>query len=165
MRTAICPICGKEFETARPNKKYCSLICREAGKQLRRLYWKEENPTYNADYYREHKKGKSEMEKEKEEKVIYWPRDELMKMPAEIPEPRMTAEEFKRKIDFHDGDIVQIIRGKHIGRLAIIIGIEAFTTKGGKEYIAYQLKLSDNESVSLGARYFKFIKSAEDTKE
>lgn len=91
--------------------------------------------------------------------------DELMEMPEEIPKPRMTEAEFKRKIDFREGDIVQIIRGKHIGRLAIIIGIEAFTTKEEKDYIAYQLKLSDNESVSLGARYFKFIKGAEETKE
>lgn len=55
MRIVKCPICGKEFETARPNKKYCSLICREAGKQLSRLYWNRENPTYNRDYYRKQK--------------------------------------------------------------------------------------------------------------
>lgn len=55
MRIVKCPICGKEFETARPNKKYCSLICREAGKQLKRIYWENENPNYNAAYYQEHK--------------------------------------------------------------------------------------------------------------
>ena len=55
MRIVKCLICGKEFETARPNKKYCSLICREAGKQLKRIYWENENPNYNADYYQEHK--------------------------------------------------------------------------------------------------------------
>lgn len=58
MRVITCPICGREFETARPNKKYCSLICREAGKQLNRLYWNRENPTYNRDYYQDHKRDK-----------------------------------------------------------------------------------------------------------
>lgn len=58
MRIVKCPICGKKFETARPNKKYCSLICREAGKQLKRIYWENKNPNYNATYYREHKRDK-----------------------------------------------------------------------------------------------------------
>lgn len=161
MRTVICPICGKSFETARPNKKYCSLICREAGKQLKRLYWKEENPTYDADYYREHKKGKSKMEKEKEIEIKYWPRDELMKMPDRIPKPRMTAEEFEKKIDFHEGDIVQIIRGKHAGRIAVIIGIYYFRTRKGAHSLSYHLRLSDNESISISAKYLKFVKTGE----
>lgn len=55
MRNIKCPICGRSFETARPNKKYCSLICREAGKQLKRIYWENENPNYNANYYQSHK--------------------------------------------------------------------------------------------------------------
>lgn len=58
MRTVNCPICGRSFETARPNKKYCSLVCREAGKQLKRICWEKKNPTYNHDYFQEHKKAK-----------------------------------------------------------------------------------------------------------
>jgi len=84
--------------------------------------------------------------------------DELMEMPKEIPKPRMTEAEFKRKIDFHEGDIVQIIHGKQVGRLAVIIGIRALVSKKGRDYISYQLKLSDNESLTLGAHDLKFIR-------
>lgn len=56
-----CPICGAEFETARPNKKYCSLSCKEAGRRLQRMKWEGENPSYNTEYQRnyraEQKKG------------------------------------------------------------------------------------------------------------
>ena len=49
-----CAICGKEFETTKPNKKYCSLSCKEAGKRLQRMKWEHENPDYNREYMREY---------------------------------------------------------------------------------------------------------------
>lgn len=56
-----CLICGTQFETSKPNKKYCSFSCKEAGRQLQRMKWKEENPHYNTEYmkkYRETQKTK-----------------------------------------------------------------------------------------------------------
>lgn len=50
-----CPICGRIFETKKPNKKYCSFSCREAGRKLKRLQWEDENPTYNAEYMKEYR--------------------------------------------------------------------------------------------------------------
>ncbi len=87
--------------------------------------------------------------------------DELMEMPSKIPKPRMTEAEFKRKIDFHVGDIVQILNGKQAGRVAVIIGIRALVSKKGRDYISYQLKLSDNESLTLGACDIEYIRSCE----
>lgn len=55
-KVVICPICGAEFETCRPNKKYCSFSCKEAGRRLRRIKWEQMNPDYNKNYmktYRE----------------------------------------------------------------------------------------------------------------
>lgn len=60
MRIVKCPICGRSFETARPNKKYCCLVCREAGKQLNRLHWEKKNPNYNQSYYQRNKQRKSQ---------------------------------------------------------------------------------------------------------
>lgn len=50
MKTVICPICGTAFETERPNKKYCSFSCKEAGLKLRRMKWELDNPGYNTEY-------------------------------------------------------------------------------------------------------------------
>ena len=52
-----CSICGKQFETVRPNKKYCSFICKEAGHRLRRMMWKSDNPDYYKAYMREYRKS------------------------------------------------------------------------------------------------------------
>lgn len=48
----ICPICMAEFETTKPNKKYCSFTCKEAGRLMLRAKWKAANPTYDRDYAR-----------------------------------------------------------------------------------------------------------------
>jgi endogenous inhibitor of DNA gyrase (YacG/DUF329 family) len=56
-KTVTCPICGKQFETNRPNKKYCSFTCKEAGRQLRRMKWAADNPNYSAEYMRKYRKG------------------------------------------------------------------------------------------------------------
>ena len=63
MRIKKCEICGKIFETNRPNKKYCSFTCKEAGEKLWRLKWQDKNPEYQKLYqraYRERKRLESE---------------------------------------------------------------------------------------------------------
>lgn len=50
MKTIRCAICGQTFETSRPNKRYCSFSCKEAGRQLQRMKWKEANPHYSREY-------------------------------------------------------------------------------------------------------------------
>ena len=49
-RVKKCVICGKAFETAQPNKKYCCYECKEIGRILRRLEWEDRNPNYNKTY-------------------------------------------------------------------------------------------------------------------
>ena len=69
VKKKVCPICGTEFETAKPNKKYCGLSCREAGEEARRLRWEAVNKTYHAEYmrkYRAAQKEKAEQEQETE---------------------------------------------------------------------------------------------------
>lgn len=51
-----CPICGKQFETIKPNKKYCSFSCKEAGAKFRRMNWEDQNPNYNKDYMKEYRR-------------------------------------------------------------------------------------------------------------
>ena len=59
-KTRICPICGAQFETSRPNKKYCSFTCKAARQTLVRMKWKDENP----DYYKEYMKKYREKERQ-----------------------------------------------------------------------------------------------------
>lgn len=53
MKVVKCAICGKVFQTARPNKKYCSFTCREAGRSVNRMKWNEANKGYITEYMRE----------------------------------------------------------------------------------------------------------------
>lgn len=53
-----CVICGRQFETARPNKKYCSFSCREAGRKLQRLKWEDEHPNYITKYMQKYRHSK-----------------------------------------------------------------------------------------------------------
>ena len=55
-KTIKCPICGLEFTTSRPNKKYCSFTCKEAGHKLQRLKWEDKNPGYNRSYMQAYRK-------------------------------------------------------------------------------------------------------------
>ena len=54
-KVVTCPICGAEFETSRPNKKYCSFTCKEAGAKLRRMKWEDKNPHYNTTYMQQYR--------------------------------------------------------------------------------------------------------------
>lgn len=54
-KIVTCGICGRSFETNKPNKKYCSLSCREAAAKVRRLEWEDRNPGYNMKYQREYR--------------------------------------------------------------------------------------------------------------
>lgn len=55
-KKVVCPICGTEFMTDRPNRKYCSLNCKEASIKLKQMRFLEENPTYFRDYMRERRR-------------------------------------------------------------------------------------------------------------
>lgn len=80
------------------------------------------------------------------------------------PAPRMTAEEFKSKIDFQEGDIVQIIAGRAAGRCAEIIGITTYIGERGEELFSYRLKLSDRESIATRAGQLRLIRHADGSK-
>jgi hypothetical protein len=51
-----CPICGKDFLTSKPRKKYCSFSCKEAGAKLARMKWEARNPDYVKNYVSEYRK-------------------------------------------------------------------------------------------------------------
>ena len=53
-----CPICGVKFVTSRPNKKYCSFSCKEAGHKLKRMKWADKNPGYSASYMKSYRQKK-----------------------------------------------------------------------------------------------------------
>lgn len=59
-KKVTCAICGAEFETARPNKKYCSFSCREAGRKLQRMKWDGKNPHYSRDYMKQYRTAQKE---------------------------------------------------------------------------------------------------------
>lgn len=54
-KTKKCPICGLEFDTSKPNKRYCSYSCKEAGQILRRMKWKDNNPDYSKEYMKKYR--------------------------------------------------------------------------------------------------------------
>ena len=58
VRTVKCSICGRLFKTSAPNIKYCSLNCKESGTRARRARWEVNNPRYNSEYIKGHRKGK-----------------------------------------------------------------------------------------------------------
>lgn len=55
MRTELCAVCGKEFETDAPNVKYCCPKCKVTGAKILRTKWIDAHPDYNSDYYRRRK--------------------------------------------------------------------------------------------------------------
>ena len=57
MNTRKCAICGKTFETDRPNQKYCRSLCKAAGEVLRRMNWEVKNPNYNKEYMQTYRKN------------------------------------------------------------------------------------------------------------
>lgn len=67
VRKKACPVCGAEFETAKPNKKYCSISCREAGTMARRLQWETENKSYQADYMRKYRAEQNQKKETKQD--------------------------------------------------------------------------------------------------
>lgn len=62
IKSVQCAICGRTFETRKPNKKYCSFSCKEAGRKLQRMKWEDNHPGYNTDYMREYRKTHKEEE-------------------------------------------------------------------------------------------------------
>ena len=60
MKQVICPICKKTFTTEKPNKRFCSFSCKEAGARYRRMLWQDKNPDYMAAYMRDYRAKKKE---------------------------------------------------------------------------------------------------------
>ena len=60
LKKKTCPICHRDFETTKPNKKYCSFSCREAGQQLHRLKWEDRNQGYSAAYMKKYRAERRE---------------------------------------------------------------------------------------------------------
>lgn len=76
--------------------------------------------------------------------------------------PTMTAEEFRRKADYFEGDIVQINTGKCAGRVAVIISIGIYATAKGVYGLIYNLKLSDSQGIRATANMFSLVRHADD---
>lgn len=74
----------------------------------------------------------------------------------------MTAEAFKRKVDYFEGDIVQIIDGEHAGRIAMIISIGLYTNSRGFSSLIYNLKLSDRQGIRATANMFSLVRHGDD---
>lgn len=56
MKNRKCKICGADFETEQPNRKYCGLSCREAGRIYSQLKRKDKNPAYFTEYMRKYRR-------------------------------------------------------------------------------------------------------------
>lgn len=56
-KKVICAVCGKEFISAFPHEKYCSLECRDAAKKDRIQAWHRTHPGYSREYMRSYRKG------------------------------------------------------------------------------------------------------------
>ena len=56
-RLIKCVICGTEFKSSRPRRKYCSFSCKEAGAIIRRKVWENNNPDYIRKYMQEYRKN------------------------------------------------------------------------------------------------------------
>ena len=78
-----------------------------------------------------------------------------------LPTPTMTAKEFKRRVDYQVGDIVQILQGDYAGRCAIIMNIGAYTYNG-RSFLNYDLKLSDRVGVRATGPRLKLVRHADD---
>ena len=53
-----CKICGNFFTTTSGAAKYCSIECRDKGRQLTAQKWKENNPGYMVDYMRMYRQNR-----------------------------------------------------------------------------------------------------------
>lgn len=60
MKKAICSICGREYETAATNSRYCSLACKEKGRKERRAAWEAAHPAYNREYMKAYRKKRAQ---------------------------------------------------------------------------------------------------------
>ena len=63
----ICAVCGKEFTTERPNKKYCGMFCQASGRKLKRIMWEDRHAHYMTEYMREYRNKGRFMSDDKKE--------------------------------------------------------------------------------------------------
>lgn len=54
-RKLICKMCGNEFVSDAPNRKYCCALCMYAAKKYNRMKFLKKHPHYNRDYKRKRK--------------------------------------------------------------------------------------------------------------
>lgn len=78
------------------------------------------------------------------------------------PKPKMSAEEFRKKVDYSEGDIVQILHGEDAGRLAMIISIGSYVPARENSKLIYNLKLSDQKGLRVPANMFTLVRHADD---
>lgn len=55
IREKNCIICGKAFSTEHKNKKYCSLVCKDAALRIKKMKWRQENPGYMTEYMKKYR--------------------------------------------------------------------------------------------------------------
>lgn len=52
----ICPICGTEFESTVPNRKYCSKDCAKTAQSIRQKRWIKDNYEHHKSHQREYQR-------------------------------------------------------------------------------------------------------------
>lgn len=75
---------------------------------------------------------------------------------------KMSADDFRRALEYRAGDLIQIRPDgdAYAGRLGIIIGVSLYKVNNRKSTIAYNVKLSDNEGVSVQCYRLRLIRAA-----
>ena len=74
----------------------------------------------------------------------------------------MTAEAFRKRVDYSEGDVVQLLHGEHAGRIAMIISIGSYTNSRGFSSLIYNLKLSDRQGIRATANMFSLVRHGDD---
>lgn len=75
---------------------------------------------------------------------------------------KMSAEDFRRATEYMVGDLIQIRPDgePYAGRLGIVIGVSLYKVNNRKSTISYNVKLSDNEGISVQCYRLRLIRAA-----
>ena len=80
-RKLVCPICGREFETNAPNRKYCGTDCAKIAQARRKKHWLDNNYEYNKmrqrEYQRKYRREGGEVYKEHRRKYYQSHKEEF----------------------------------------------------------------------------------------
>lgn len=97
-----CEICGKEFETVKPNAKFCSPKCQKAGRKVYRLKWQQEN-NYNAKEREKRAKSREKTRKEENQRAIEAGKKRAEEMERKSQEvEKELSEEIRRGLEESD---------------------------------------------------------------